>query len=190
VADVFSIDFRSKTKKANAALVGLGNTRRIVLADNLLNGFTDNEISVVMAHEMAHLKMRHMWRLIFLNAIMSAILFFMIDAAKTGVASASNMQNPFDISLLPFYIMIAAFYSVLITPVYNGVSRKLERDADAAALSVTGSRDAFITLMQKLAPTNLSDDNPNLLIEMALYDHPSISKRIEMARRFGMQGRS
>ena len=67
ISGVFEFNMSRKTKAANAAVVGLGSTRRILLADMLLSGFTNDEISAVIAHEMAHQKQRHMLKIIFIN---------------------------------------------------------------------------------------------------------------------------
>lgn len=184
VLDVFEINFSAKTKKSNAAVVGWGDTRRIILADNLVNEFTPEEVEVVVAHEMAHYKLRHIWKLISLSAVSTAISFYILNLAAYGIASSLSRESLFDIALFPALALVFTLYGIVASPVLNGISRKLENDADLLALKMTRLKDSFISLMERLAEKNLSDKNPNRLIEFLFYDHPPIAKRIELAKRF------
>ncbi|MBI5143584.1 MAG: M48 family metalloprotease, partial [Candidatus Omnitrophica bacterium] len=184
VLDVFEINFSAKTKKSNAAITGWGDTRRIILADNLVNEFTPEEVEVVVAHEMAHYKLKHIWKLIAISAASTAISLYILNLAAQGIASALGMEAVFDIALFPALSLVFTIYGIITAPIQNAVSRKLENDADALALKMTRLKGSFISLMERLAKVNLSDKEPNALIEFLFYDHPSIAKRIESAKRF------
>lgn len=173
VMDVFEIDFSKKTKKANAAVIGWGRSRRIIMADNLVNQFTTEEAVAVLAHEMAHHKLKHVWKLILLGAASTTLFFFILSRIHDGIA---------DISLFPSIYLLFVIYGVIAMPIENAISRKLERDADRMALQMTGAREPFISLMERLAEKNLSDVSPNPVIEFLLFNHPSIAKRIALAR--------
>lgn len=184
VLDVFEIDFSKNTKKSNAALTGMGGTKRVILADNLINEFTPEEVEVVMAHEMAHYKLGHIWKLLLFGAVSTFLLFFIMDRSLPYIASALGFSDIFDIALFPAICVIYIAYSFLSMPVNSAISCYFEREADTMALKMTGLKDSFISLMNKLADKNLSDRDPNRIVEIFFYDHPPIKKRIEMAENF------
>jgi len=183
VLDVFEIDFSTKTKKANAAIIGWGRSKRIIMADNLVKEFTDEEAVAVLAHEMAHHKLKHVWKLLFMGALSTALFFFILSRISHGLVAAFGAAGISDMALFPAIYLLFLAYSTIAMPVENTISRKFERDADIMALKMTGDREPFISMMETLAEKNVSDKNPNRLIEFLLYSHPSIAKRIERARR-------
>ncbi len=184
VMDVFEIDFSKKTKKANAAIVGWGDTKRVVLADNLINEFTQDEVVVVLAHEMAHYKLNHIWKLLALSAMSTGLVFFILSFTVDGLGHSLGSIDPFDIAVFPAIYLFFTIYGVITTPILNAVSRKLERDADILALKITRLKGPFVSLMKRLAEKNLSDENPGRLAELVFYDHPPVSKRIKSAEKF------
>lgn len=183
VIDIFEIDFSKKTKKANAAVIGWGNSRRIIMADNLVNDFPEDEALVVLAHEMAHHRLRHIWKLFSVGAISTAIFFFALSISSSSIASGLGVGSISDISIFPTLYLLFIIFGLVTMPIHNAISRKLETDADIMAIRVTGKRDAFISLMERLGQKNLADVKPNRVIEFLLYSHPSISKRIDLARK-------
>jgi len=182
--DVFEINLSKNTKKSNAALVGWGDTRRVLLADNLVREFTSDEILVVVGHELAHYKHRHIWKLVTASFILTVISFGILYISAPYTASILRAGNIYDIAIFPALSFIFLLINIVLQPFINGYSRMLEREADLYALKLTGLKDAFISLMDKFSIKNLSDTNPPRIIEIMLYDHPPISKRIEMARHF------
>jgi STE24 endopeptidase len=173
VIDVFEIDLSSKTKKANAAVIGWGGSRRIVMADNLVNEFTTDEALVVLAHELAHHKKNHIWKLLSVSAIATTFFFFLASRLPVDIR---------DISVFPILYLFFLIYNLIAMPIENAISRALEREADMMALEVTKMREQFISMMEKLAEKNLADKDPNRAIELLFYSHPPISKRIALAR--------
>lgn len=190
VEDIFTMDMSKQTKKANAMFTGLGNTKRIVLGDNLIDEFTPDEIEVVIAHEMGHNLKHHIWQGIFFSAILAGIGFFIIHLTGlriiTRFRNRLKIDNMADVASLPLIFLIFAIYGILTMPISPALSRNMERQADKFALDMTHNREAFITTMDKLGYMNLSDPNPSPIIEFLLYDHPSISKRIEFAQDYKM----
>ena len=87
ILDCFEIDFSKKTLKANAAFVGIGNTRRVILADTLKDKYSHDEIEVILAHEFAHYQRRHLLKLITINALSTLAVFFLIFKTSSGVLS-------------------------------------------------------------------------------------------------------
>jgi len=183
VMDLFEIDLSKNTKKSNAALVGWGNTKRVILADNLLNEFTGDEIEIVVAHEMAHYKLKHIWKLLISDTAAMAVSFYLLGRIGPMMARRFGAGDIFDPSLFPIVLLWFTVCGILTLPLQNAISRKLETAADTAALKITESKGAFISLMEKLAQKNLSDKTPSRVVEFLLYDHPSISRRIGLAER-------
>lgn len=173
VMDVFEIDFSKNTKKSNAAVIGWGKTRRVILADNLLNEFTPEEVEVVVAHEMAHYKLNHIAKFISISAVSTFIYFFLLKCFA---------QNFLAIQYFPGLMLSFIIYGLITMPFHNAMSRFMETNADRMALEITKKKEHFITLMEKLADKNLSDTDPNRLVEIIFYDHPSIARRIELAK--------
>ncbi|PIU41449.1 MAG: hypothetical protein COS99_05340 [Candidatus Omnitrophica bacterium CG07_land_8_20_14_0_80_42_15] len=187
VLDTYEIDFSKKTKKANAALVGLGKSRRIILADNLVKDFSHEEIEVVIAHEIGHHKLLHMWKMLFFGGGVAFLIFYIADSVLTNSLHMLGASAIYDIEIFPFFCLILSAFSILLMPIQNEFSRKIERSADGFALKITGNKEGFISLMKKLAEKNLADFKPNKIIEFIFYDHPSISNRIEFAEEFQLE---
>ncbi len=183
IKDVFEIDLSRETKKANAALVGSGSTRRILLADTLLEKYTDEEIEVILAHELAHHALRHMRLLLIFGGVISIGIFFIVNKLLGLSVSSSYISSLSDMAGLPIILFIFSTINLIISPLQNAFTRKLENDADQYALKLTKLNKAFISAMEKLTEQNLSDPEPSRFIEIMLYDHPPVAKRIKLANQ-------
>jgi STE24 endopeptidase len=188
VGDIFTMDESKQTKEVNAMFTGLGNTKRIVLGDNLIDEFTPDEIEVVIAHEMGHNLLHHIWKFIILSSIMAGLGFFLIHLFGgkiiTKFRNRMKIENMADVAGLPLLFLIFMVYGIITMPIGPAFSRAMERQADKFALVMTHNKEAFISAMNKLAYINLSDPNPSPIIEFLLYDHPPISKRIKFADEY------
>ncbi|MGD0335525.1 MAG: M48 family metallopeptidase [Candidatus Omnitrophota bacterium] len=184
ILDVFEIDFSKKTLKANAAFVGTGSTRRVILADTLKDKYSYDEIEVILAHEFAHYRLRHLLKLIFINSAATILVFYFIFKTSAYILGIFGFSSLSEIAALPLLLIYFVLFGMIMQPFENYVSRALERNADKMALEVTGSKDAFISMMDKLAKQNLADRNPNPLIKFYFFDHPPIDERIAMAELF------
>jgi len=182
ILDCFEIDFSKKTLKANAAFVGWGKTRRVILADTLRDRYSYDEIEVILAHEFAHYKLKHLLKLIFMNSVATIICFYLIFRTSNYSLKFFGLTALSDIAALPVILLYFVLLGIILRPLENYIIRRLEKNADLEALKITGSKDAFISMMEKLATQNLSDRNPNLLIKFCFFDHPPIDERIAMAK--------
>ena len=182
ILDVFEIDFSKKTLKANAAFVGIGNTRRVILADTLKDKYSDDEIEVILAHEFAHYKLKHLLKLILINSLATILAFYFIFKTSDHVLSLFGLSSLSDIAALPVVIMYLVVFGIVMQPFQNYISRHLEKNADKMALSVTGLKGAFASMMEKLSNQNLADRNPRPLIKFFFFDHPPVDERINMAK--------
>jgi STE24 endopeptidase len=188
VEDIFTVDMSKQTRKANAMFTGLGNTKRIVLGDNLVEEFTTDQVEVVIAHEMGHNLMHHIWQGILFSALMAAIGFLIIHLSGPKIINKwrnrLRIDSMADVAGLPLILLIFSLYGLVTMPIFPAVSRHMERQADRFALDMTHNKEAFISAMDELAYMNLSDPNPSPIIEFLLYDHPPISKRIKFAQEY------
>ncbi|MGD2278533.1 MAG: M48 family metallopeptidase [Candidatus Omnitrophota bacterium] len=179
--DVCKIDFSRKTKKANAALVGLGRTRKVILADTLTDEFTPDEVETVVAHEFAHCKYRHIWKLLFFSGITTAAGFYVLFLAAKRIVELTGARGIDDLYIFPVLVLLMIAAGLVILPVHNLFSRFLEKEADRFALSLSRDPETFISVMEKLASMNLADMDPSRWKKIFLYDHPPIRERIQMA---------
>ena len=184
ILDVFEIDFSKKTLKANAAFVGTGSTRRVILADTLKDKYSYDEIEAILAHEFAHYRLKHLLKLIFINSVATILVFYFIFKTSAYILGIFGFSSLSEIAALPLLLIYFALFGIIMQPFENYVSRALERNADKMALEVTGLKAAFISMMDKLAKQNLADRNPSPLIKFYFFDHPPIDERIAMAELF------
>jgi len=188
VRGIYKIDLSKKSKTANAGLVGLGNTRRIVLSDTLLNKFHFDEIEVILAHELGHHLYKHMSKLIIIQSMLTISAFFVADKVLKRSFSYFNFEFIHDIGNLPIFLLVFLILGFVFFPFANSYSRKLEKAADRYALLATRNKNAFISSMKKLASLNLAEIEPSAFIELIFYSHPSIQKRIEFAKSYVWEG--
>ncbi len=181
--DVFEINFSSKTVKANAAMTGWGMTRRVLLGDTLRGRFTHDEIEVILAHEFAHYKFRHILKTIAYNGMLSLVLFYLVAKTSAWLVAAWGYASLADPAALPVLGIYASVFGIVTQPLAAYISRRFERQADRAALAATGNTQAFISAMEKLADQNLADRNPHPLIKFFFFTHPPISERIALAQK-------
>lgn len=185
VRGVYRWKLSEKSKKANAALTGLGRTRRIILADTLLDNYSPDEIEAVLAHELGHHVHKHIFKSILVQA---AITFFGFWAANWTLHYAIDQrmfEQLSDFANLPLLALVSVLLSFLLMPALNAYSRFNERQADRYAFESTASVEPFISSMNKLADQNLAERTPSKWVEWLFHSHPSISRRLEAAEEWG-----
>ncbi|HOW59437.1 MAG TPA: M48 family metallopeptidase [Candidatus Omnitrophota bacterium] len=184
VKNVYALNLSKTTKKANAAFMGIGKTKRVVLSDTLINHFSHPEVEVVVAHELGHFKHHDIWRLFFLGMITSFFAFGIGFWGMNRLAHSMNLTSTADVAGLPILFLIFYLVNLVLMPLLNAYSRHQENEADLFALRAGFHKNDFISCMQKLGSQNLADPNPPAWYEWLFYDHPSIGKRIEMAEQY------
>jgi STE24 endopeptidase len=182
VIGVYRMVMSEKTKKANAAFAGLGRTKRIILGDTLLDHFAEDEIEVVMAHEMAHYKHGDISKMIAWGAVTTWLGFWICDFGFVAGLRHFGFNGRADLGALPLLALCLVLFGLIVMPVNNAFSRWREWKADRTALELTDNPDGFIRAMRKLAEQNLADLAPHPAIEFLLHDHPSLSRRIAWAK--------
>ena len=182
VRGVYKWHLSEKSKKANAALTGLGATRRIILADTLLDHYSDDEIEAVLAHELGHHVHRHILKSIFVQAGITLFGFWLADQVLRFAVERRNMfETMSDFANLPLLILVSTVLSFLLMPALNAYSRFNERQADRYCFQSVATVQPFISSMNKLAEQNLSEKTPSRWVEWLLHSHPAITKRVSAA---------
>lgn len=184
VTGVFVVDQSRKSRTANAAVTGLGRTRRILLFDTLLDEFTPEEVEAVLAHELAHQLHGDIRRGLLVQGVLTLVTFWIADLALRWGVGWLGLDGPADIAGLPLFGLILMLVSLAALPVANGWSRRVEWQADRFALQTIPDPRAFIRSMERLATLNLAEREPHRLEELFLYSHPAIERRIAHARQF------
>ena len=185
VRGVFTMQMSSKTTAANAALMGLGNTRRIVLGDTMLDRYTNDEIETVLAHELGHHVHHDLWKLIISQSLLTlGVLYLMNVVLHWAVETQQFYLRLTDVATLPFLLLLTAAFGLIVVPISNGLSRAIEDQADEYALQTTRMVEPFKSAMTRLANQNLADVEPSPLVEFLLHSHPSIRKRLQHADDF------
>jgi STE24 endopeptidase len=185
VRGVYEWKLSEKSKKANAALTGLGGTRRIILADTLLQNYSDDEIEAVLAHELGHHVRRHILKGILMQVGITFFGFWLTNQVLRFALARDWFPtlDPrlYDFANLPLIILVATVLGFLLMPAMNALSRKHEREADLYAWENIRAIGPFVTAMQKLADQNLSERTPSRFVEWFFESHPSIGKRVAAA---------
>jgi STE24 endopeptidase len=188
IEGVYQLHLSAETRKANAALAGLGRARRVLLGDTLLQQFTPEEIEVVFAHEVGHHVYRHLPKTVGLGVVLALAGFGLVDLVLRGLAPALGYTGPSDPAALPLLLLVLAVFGLLLSPLQNALSRFYETQCDLYALRRTGNPAAYRAAFEKLARLNKSDPAPHPLIAWLFYDHPPIRARLALADLPGASG--
>jgi STE24 endopeptidase len=185
VRGVYRWKLSEKSKKANAALTGLGTTRRIILADTLLDNYAPEEIEAVLAHELGHHVHRHILKSILVQAGITLLGFWLANFVLHYAVDHHMFEELSDFANLPLLAITATLLSLLLMPALNAYSRYNERQADRYAFESIASVEPFISSMNKLAQQNLAERTPAKWIELLFHSHPAISRRVAAAEEWG-----
>lgn len=183
VEGVYKLHMSDETRKANAALAGLGKTRRVLLGDTLLDTFTPDEIEVVFAHEVGHHVHHHLVKMIVYRVAVSLAGFWLVDRILRTAAPSLGYQGLTDPAALPLVLLVITVFGLILSPLGNALSRYFEVQCDTYALRRTHRPDAFRSAFAKLARMNKSDPDPHPVVVWLFYDHPPIRERLALADR-------
>lgn len=182
VLGVYEWAISGHTRKANAALAGIGRSRRILLSDTMLEAYSDDEIEVVLAHELAHHVHRDLWLGMALRTASLFAAAYLCAVALGWLGPWLGLRGEADPAGAPLLLLVAGASSFFFLPVGNAVSRAQERRADRYALHLTGNPEAFVTAMRRLGQQNLAEDRPSVLARWLFYSHPPLGERIAAAQ--------
>ncbi|HEY4781204.1 MAG TPA: M48 family metalloprotease, partial [Chthoniobacterales bacterium] len=185
VRGVYRWKLSEKSKKANAALTGLGSTRRIILADTLLDNYAPEEIEAVLAHELGHHVHSHILKSILVQAAITLFGFWAANWTLHYAVDQHMFEELSDFANLPLLVLVSTVLSFVLMPALNAYSRFNERQADKYAFESIAGVEPFISSMNKLAEQNLAERTPSKWVEWFFHSHPSISGRVAAAEAWG-----
>jgi STE24 endopeptidase len=176
VGEVFSVDASRRTTAANAYVTGLGPTKRVVLFDTMLDRYGRDEVRVVVAHELAHVRGRDVLRGVGYAAIVAPAASFAIQQLSWTLSRERGSALA-----LPALALSAALVSAPLGLIGNRMSRALERRADEFSLDLSGAPDAFVSFERSIALQNVADLDPPRWLTAVIATHPSTLERIGAA---------
>ncbi len=181
IEGVYQLHLSAETRKANAALAGLGRSRRVLLGDTLLQQFTPEEIEVVFAHEVGHHVHRHLPKMVAVGVVLALVGLALVDLVLRRLTPMLGYAGLSDPAALPLLLLVLGLFGLVLSPLQNALSRFFESQCDRYALERTRNAPAYRSAFQKLAEINKSDVDPHPLIAWLFYDHPPIRARLALA---------
>jgi len=183
--NIYVMDASRRTTKVNAFCSGLGKFKKIVLYDNLVNGYSEDEIAAVFAHELGHYKRRDTMK----NTFYTVLLMAVVTAAAAWFALNPGISAEYGFSAMNPAFGVILLESVVLNPIITvltipraAMARRFEYRADGEAVE-SGYGEALVSALKKLSRDNFSDLNPHPLIVRLEYDHPTTADRIGAIRR-------
>jgi STE24 endopeptidase len=178
--DIESIDAlpESALVTTTALVAGGSGARRVFISGQILREWSDDEIAVVVAHELAHHAHHDLWQTLVVDVAALAVGFWVSDLALVAARGSAR-----DLAALPMIALIAGAVWLLSAPVRHALSRWQERRADVFALDLTGRTDAFQAAIRRLAAEHLVEERPSRLTRWWFHRHPTAAERLLLADR-------
>lgn len=184
ILGIFEIQASAKTRRSNAAVMGFGRTRRIVVTDTLLRDFAPDEVEAVLAHELAHQRFLDPLRGFALGAVSSLVALAVGAWLYAATYPAYGIRSPADVAGLPLLAVLLSLASLPLRPLELAWSRRREARADRFSLELTGKPQVFASAMVRLHDLDLGVAHPRSWEKWLFYSHPPGRERIEAARAF------
>ncbi|MEO7189658.1 MAG: M48 family metalloprotease [Vicinamibacterales bacterium] len=165
----------------SALVTGVGRTRRVLVSSELVRQYSDEEIAVVVAHELAHHAYHDLWRSLALNVIVLLVALGLADGTLQLLGPLLGLQGPSDLAALPYLGLLTSLVWVASTPLRHAQSRRHERRADVFALGMTGEVDAFRSALRRLSARHLAEERPSRMTRWLYHHHPSVAERLAVA---------
>lgn len=200
IDDVLVADASRRTTTLNAYVSGFGDTRRVVVYDNVVDSLPEAETLSIIGHELGHAKHDDVLTGSVLGAFGAVagvgLLGVLLGTrplrrllepdgveaeAKTGEPGAEAARL---VRLVPLVLACLAIASLLASPVRNTVSRQIETRADVTALHYTRDPEAFEAMQQQLTLRALADPSPPALSQFWFGSHPTVLQRIAIAEQY------
>ncbi|MCF8001200.1 MAG: M48 family metallopeptidase [Halanaerobiales bacterium] len=184
IEDIYEINLSSKMTSANAAVIGMGNTRKILLSDNLADRFSFEEIEAILCHEIGHHINNDIYKNLLLQPVIIIITSYIVNLSWPFLINLFAYQNVDVIITLPLLLIFWGVLYSLFTPIQLYLSRKYERKADQFSFEVIDNPMELGRAFAKLADDSLSRLEFNWWEKLYKASHPSIKTRIEKAKNF------
>lgn len=184
-ASIYICNHSKQSKKINAYVTGIGASARIVLWDTTLQKLPEDEVLAIVAHELGHNVLGHINCGCVITALFSLCMLpfniYCTPALVRRLPKVWQIRDLTDIALIPVVVLASFIVSFLGDPIINGYSRRIEHEADAYGLQLTGNGPAMARLFVALSEQNLSEPDPSKFIEFWYFSHPTLKERIKFA---------
>ncbi len=183
IDEVLVADASRRTTAENAYVAGIGSSKRLVVYDTLLASGSEDETTLVVAHELGHRVEDHIWK----NLVLSSTGLFAGFAALAWLANRGSVwewagaSGVSDLRAVPVLLLFALGAQLVTLPIENSISRRFEASADAIALDLTNDPQTAVRVWRRLAYSNIADLDPPVPLVWALYTHPPTAQRIQAA---------
>jgi STE24 endopeptidase len=181
VGEVYRVDASRRTSAANAYVIGLGHSKRVVLYDNLIDEFPRAELRVVVAHELGHQKHNDLLRGLAWLALVAPAGTFLVQALAERFARRGELGTP---AGLPAIALAVALVGLGLGIASNALSRPVEARADSFALDLTRDPSDFVKFERRISIRNISDPDPPSLFHVLFDTHPTVKQRIGIGEAF------
>jgi STE24 endopeptidase len=171
-----------------ALVTGVGRRCRVFIAAELTRDWSDQEIAVVVAHELGHHARGHLWQTMGLDVVLLAAALWTAHLALGVLPGSLAGASPGDLAALPALAFVGGLVWLACTPLRHAQSRQHERQADTFALGLTGAADAFDAAIRRLGVRHLAEEHPSALTRWLYHRHPSVGERLALADRFRRGG--
>jgi STE24 endopeptidase len=181
---VYEYDMSRQTNEGNAYVAGIGPVERIAIGDTLLRDLKPDEVLYVVAHEMGHYKLGHLWLGSFYAWLGSIFAIALVAFTVPRIIAAQVPRLARDLAdpaALPLVVFVVLSASIVLAPVTNGLSRGIEHAADVFAADHTALGGTGVRAFARLGTENLSSLHPPDLAVWYFYDHPPLDERVEYA---------
>ncbi|MHB8809501.1 MAG: M48 family metallopeptidase [Desulfobulbaceae bacterium] len=177
---IFTMDGSKRSTRLNAFFTGFGRFRRIVFFDTLVEKLAPGEIVAVLAHEMGHYRLHHIFIMLAVAVTQTGIMFALLSRFinKPGLFAAFGMEHLSVYASLLFFGFLFTPVSLFLGLLVNGLSRRHEHQADAYAAATTGRPQDLISGLKKLSAANMANLTPHPLYVLLHASHPPVLARI------------
>jgi len=183
VKDIYKISSDWAIKKKEVALSWTGSERKVILSDTL-SDYAKEEIEVITARELVHIHYGHLWQLLAVESVTALVGFCFVGVLVEPLIKIFGFKLIFDIAAFPVLAALFLIAIMIVVPIQNYFSRRLQRQTDEFVLKLTGSPEAFISVLMRQNLDQAKDPNPRRFIEVLLYEQPALSRRILMAQDY------
>jgi Zn-dependent protease with chaperone function len=185
---VFEVDKSVDTKTTNAYVTGVLDTKRIVLWDTIIKKLDERQLLFVMAHEMGHYALHHVWQFVVLVCALVMLALYAAQRLCHGLIDRYRARFGFDrledIASFPLVTMVASVVFLVTAPAFNAFSRHAEHEADRFALEITRDNEAGAKAFVSLQRDNLAIPRPNAFLHWLRGSHPTLAERIEFSNTY------
>ncbi len=186
--DVYEVNKSVDTNELNAYVTGIGATKRIVLWDTTLKELSPAQVEQVMAHEMGHYALRHVWKGLAAGSLLLLAGLWLAHVSAAWLlprfSASSQVRDLSDMAALPLLVLLLGAATFLLTPPMLALSRHFEHEADRFGLELTHDNHTCATVFVKFVQHDLSYPRPSALVQFFRGSHPSVAERIDFCNSY------